>query len=258
MNWSWKSFGLQLVSAFVLGLGSAYLISLEIDARRGTGAPDSTVLSMAIAGLLAPTILAALSGWKGWSLRPLLAAGFIVSTIYSGNPAIGIISLFTVAIVFSVALKARAVAFYYSPRETSTPEGSGPESKNSPKRPKSVFWAGILFWVMSLGILSMHTYFATQGIVEIHAFVTAALLLSAALLWLIRPAQRVTFYFGASSLIVAVIWGALTARTQYLLRAQFPNILSDVAFTLCFTAVVTWLTYRYIFGHPSRSYFQRQ
>ena len=128
MNWSWKSFGLQLVSTFVLGLGLAYLISLAIDAKRGPSGPDSTVLSMVIGGALAPTILAVLSGWKGWSLKPLLAAGFIVSTIYSGNPAIGFISSLAVVIAFSVAQKARAVAFYYSPRETSTAEGSEPES----------------------------------------------------------------------------------------------------------------------------------
>lgn len=33
------------------------------------------------------------------------------------------------------------------------------------KRPKSVLWAGVLFWLMSLGILALHIYFVTIGIV---------------------------------------------------------------------------------------------
>src|SRR4051812_33664159 len=85
MRWSWKLFALLFVSAFVLGLGLAYVISMMIDARRGPGAPDSTLISMKIGGLLAPTVLAAVTGWIGWSVRPLLVAGIIVSTIYSGS-----------------------------------------------------------------------------------------------------------------------------------------------------------------------------
>jgi hypothetical protein len=122
MKWSWKSFVLQLVCAFVLGLGLAYMVSLAIDAGRGSGAPDSTLISMAIGGLIAPCILAVLSGWKGWSLKPLLVAGFIVSTIYSGKPAVGMVSLLAIAIVFSLARKAYAVASYYFPRQSLDPE----------------------------------------------------------------------------------------------------------------------------------------
>ncbi|WP_050025170.1 hypothetical protein [Verrucomicrobium sp. BvORR034] len=124
MNWSWKSFVLQLVCAFVLGLGLAYMVSLAIDARRGSGAPDSTLISMAIGGLLAPCILAVLSGWKGWSIKPLLVAGFIVSTIYSGKPAVGMVSLLAIAVVFSLARKACAVAYYYFLRQSLDPEPS--------------------------------------------------------------------------------------------------------------------------------------
>jgi hypothetical protein len=129
---------------------------------------------------------------------------------------------------------------------------------DSIKRPSSVFWAGILFWFLSLGIFAMHIYFASIGTVVVSAFVTAPLLLVAAFLWLIRPRWRVTFYIGAVSLIALVVWGAITARTQYLLRAQFPQVLPQVVGSALFTVAIAWLAYRYLFGLPSRSYFQLQ
>ena len=64
MKWSWKAFGLQLVFTFVLALGLAYGISMIIDANRGSGAPDSTLISMGLGGLLAPLISSSIAGWK--------------------------------------------------------------------------------------------------------------------------------------------------------------------------------------------------
>jgi hypothetical protein len=122
MKWSWKSFGLLFISAFVLGIGLAYVISMIIDAKRGPGAPDSTLVSMKFGGLLAPTILAAVSGWMAWSLKPLLVAGVIVSTIYSGNLGIGMLTVFLAAIVYVVARNARVLTFYYFPSETGKSE----------------------------------------------------------------------------------------------------------------------------------------
>src|SRR5262249_16675592 len=121
----------------------------------------------------------------------------------------------------------------------------------STKRPKSVLWAGILFWFLSLGILAMHIYFLSIGIIIVRAFATAALLLGAAFLWLVRPGRRATFYVGAAALLASVVWGALTVRTQYLLRTQYPQMLPQVAGSALFTAALAWLAYRYIFGLPS-------
>ena len=118
MKWSWKTFGLYLGASFGLGLAFAYALSLVIDARRGPGGADSTLISLAIGGFVAPLLLAALSGWKGWSLKPLLAAGVIVSATYSGNPGLGLATLLFAALVYFAIRKLRAFIFYYLPSKT--------------------------------------------------------------------------------------------------------------------------------------------
>ena len=88
MKWSWKTFGLQLVVTFVVALGLAYGISMIIDAKRGPEAPNSTLISMALGGFLAPLILSTVAGWKAWALKSPLIVAFIVAGIYASNPAI--------------------------------------------------------------------------------------------------------------------------------------------------------------------------
>ena len=122
MKWSWKAFGLYLGASFGLGLAFAYALSFIIDARRGPGAPDSTLFSLAIGGIVAPLLLAALSVWKGWSLKPLLAAGFIVSVTYSGNLGPSLATLLFAALVYFATRKLRTIIFYYLPSKN--PEAS--------------------------------------------------------------------------------------------------------------------------------------
>jgi asparagine N-glycosylation enzyme membrane subunit Stt3 len=123
MKWSWKAFGLQFVSAFLLALLAAFVVSKIIDARRGAGAEtDSTLLSMTIGGFLAPMILAGISGWKFWSLKPLLVAAALVSICYSGNLAIGLATVFFTALVNFVFRKVRQLSFFYFPAKESPPE----------------------------------------------------------------------------------------------------------------------------------------
>ena len=128
MKWSWKTFGLQLITNAVLGLALAYLVSMAIDARRGPGGADSTLLSLAVGGFLGSIMLAALSGWKGWGLAPLLVAGFIVSAFYSSNPGRGIITLMFAPPIYFAAYKVRMFTLYYFPAKT--PEANEPSSKN--------------------------------------------------------------------------------------------------------------------------------
>jgi hypothetical protein len=128
MKWSWKTFGLQLVASFALGIALAYLISIVVDARRGPGGSDSTLISLAAGGSVAPILLAAIAGWKGWSLKPLLIAGVIVSTAYSGNPGLGIMTVIVAGPIYFVARKVRAIIFNYLPGKTSAEkdETTGP------------------------------------------------------------------------------------------------------------------------------------
>ena len=118
MKWSWKSFGLQFASAFMLGIVIAFSIRVWIDGNRGEGDMDPKLLSMGLGGLLAPVIPAAISGWKGWALKPLLLAGLIVSSLYISKPGAGIGGLAVAAICYFLASKICAVAFYYSPSDT--------------------------------------------------------------------------------------------------------------------------------------------
>jgi hypothetical protein len=129
---------------------------------------------------------------------------------------------------------------------------------NEAKRPSSVVWAGVLFWLMSLATFLVHIVMSQRGVVDLPSFVFAGLLLLAALLWLLSPRSRLTFYVGAASLVICVIRGVLTARTEYYLRAQFPSIMPQVIGSLVLSLLIAWLAYRFVFGAPSRRYFQLQ
>ncbi|MGV3659133.1 MAG: hypothetical protein ACO1TE_03085 [Prosthecobacter sp.] len=129
-------------------------------------------------------------------------------------------------------------------------------SEKAAKRPASVLWAGIVFWTMSLGILSLHLHFVTLGIVVFEAFLMATLLLAAAVAWTVSPRGLFTYYLGTASLIACVIWCALTARTQFRLAAQFPGIMNDVVVSVLLVVIFSWHAYRFAFGRPSRAYFR--
>lgn len=115
MKWSWKAFGLQLVATFVVALGLAYGISMVIDAKRGPEGPDSTLISMATGGLIAPLILSAIAGWKGWILKSPLIVAFTVAGIYASNPLVGILCAIISAVLFIVARKVGEVLAFYTP-----------------------------------------------------------------------------------------------------------------------------------------------
>ena len=111
---------------------------------------------------------------------------------------------------------------------------------------------------MSAIIFIVHIALSQRGVVDVPSFVFAGLLLCAALLLLLSPRSRLTFYVGSASLVLCVIRGFLTARTQYYLRTQFPSIMPQVVGSVLFSLLIAWLAYRFIFGAPSRSYFQLQ
>jgi hypothetical protein len=109
---------------------------------------------------------------------------------------------------------------------------------------------------MSLATFAMHINFSLRGIVDVSSFLYAGLMLCAAFLWLLSPRARTTYYTGAAALVLTVVRGFLTARTQYLLRHQFPNILDQVIITILLSLLLAWLAFRFVFGSASRSYFQ--
>ena len=113
MKWSWKAFGLQLVVIFGAVPGLAYIASAIIDAQRGSEAPDSTLLSMRIAGFVAPMALSALAGWMGWNLKSSLVVAFIVAGIYGSQPIFGILCVIaSVILYFSTRKLSQVLAFY--------------------------------------------------------------------------------------------------------------------------------------------------
>jgi hypothetical protein len=122
MKWSWKAFGLQLVVTFVVALGLAYGNSMIIDAKRDPGAPDSTLISMAIGGLIAPLILSLIAGWKGWILKSPLIVAFIVAGIYASKPAVGILCVIISAALYFAGRKGGQVLAYYAPTKNDVSE----------------------------------------------------------------------------------------------------------------------------------------
>jgi hypothetical protein len=123
MKWSWKAFGLQLVVTFLVALGLAYSISMIIDAKRGSEGPDSTLISMAIGGLIAPLILSLIAGWKRWILKSPLIVAFIVAALYASNPAVGILCVIISAVLYLAARKGGEVLAFYAPTKN---DDSGP------------------------------------------------------------------------------------------------------------------------------------
>ncbi len=117
MKWSWKAFGMQLVAMVVLGLALGYLVSIPIEARRGPGGADATMLSLAVGAFLATILLAALAGWKGWGVMPLLIAACIVSSLYSDNPARGILPFMFAPPTYLATRKLRMIVLYYFPAD---------------------------------------------------------------------------------------------------------------------------------------------
>ena len=128
MKWSWKAFGLHLGTALALGLALGYLLSTITDAMRGSGAPDSTMRSVAIGGLFAPVIIAAIGGWTGWSLKPLLVAGVIVSSLYAGNLGPGLLTFADAGLTYFAMHKVHMIMSYYFQKES-------PRSEKSDSRP---------------------------------------------------------------------------------------------------------------------------
>ena len=122
MKWLWKSFGLQLVVTPVVALGLAYCISMGIDANRGPGTPDSTLVSMAIGGFIAPLILSLIAGWKAWILKSPLIVAFIVASIYASNPAVGILCVIISVALYFAARKGVQLLAYYAPRKNDVAE----------------------------------------------------------------------------------------------------------------------------------------
>lgn len=117
---------MQLVAGFVLALGASFVVSLIIEAKRGPGAPDSTTLSMRIGGLIAPFILAAITGWKLWRLGPMLAASAIIAALHSGDPVSGLFAVIFASFIYFVASKARGAMQYYLPSEPSDTQDPPP------------------------------------------------------------------------------------------------------------------------------------
>jgi hypothetical protein len=111
---------------------------------------------------------------------------------------------------------------------------------------------------MSVGTFALHLVLSLRGVVDVPSLIFAGLVLFAAILWLLSPRSRLTFYVGSASLLLCVIRGFLTARTQFHLRAQFPSIMPQVFGSLLLSLLLAWLAYRFVFGRPSRTYFQLQ
>jgi len=123
------------------------------------------------------------------------------------------------------------------------------------RRPSCVFWAGVIFWVMPVVLVVTHGYLALEGTVIGPAFLTAGVLLCAAVLWLVRPRWHITFCVGLAALVTAMVWAGATMRAQYVLHSQFPQIAPQVLGSLIFLLAVAGITYRYVFGMASRRYF---
>lgn len=114
MKWSWNTFAHQLGAAVAATVVVAYLIGKGIDARRGPGAEDSTLMSLTIASFITPVLFAAFRGWKCWSLRQSLGLALIIAGLFAGKLIIVLLTVITSGLAGLAARKLRDIVLFYN------------------------------------------------------------------------------------------------------------------------------------------------
>lgn len=112
MKWSWKVFAIHFVLMALATIAIAVVTSKVIDVLRGPGAPDSTLVSMAIAGFVVSVFFAGLSGWKLWNFKMVLVLSVLISGLLSCNPAVAVPALPLVVLGYFIARKIRQMVSY--------------------------------------------------------------------------------------------------------------------------------------------------
>jgi hypothetical protein len=115
MNWSWKSFLIDLLVLLILGVAAAYGISKVFEQiKPELKDPELTVVSMVVGGALAPVLLSVLGGWRSWRLSPFLFATVVVGSLYGGSFVVGVVAVILSTGVYAFARKVRQIFLYYS------------------------------------------------------------------------------------------------------------------------------------------------
>ena len=124
-----------------------------------------------------------------------------------------------------------------------------------PNRPWPVVLAGIIFCLMSFGILIVHVALTLKlGVVDWMSYGVAAYLFVALLFWLGRPQSTVTYYIGGIGLLVCTVRDFRTAWGQYHNHSSvdMSQMLPSTLVIGLFMIVLTW---NYLFSKASRAYF---
>ena len=117
MKRGWLWFGIYLVVNLLFALVVAYITSVIIDARaRSDIQIDSTMMSMRIAGIVAPCLLAPISGWQSWRPGPFYFAAACACGLFTGNIGFGVVLGGVATCFYLGGRKLREVAGFYFPK----------------------------------------------------------------------------------------------------------------------------------------------
>ena len=108
------------------------------------------------------------------------------------------------------------------------------------KRPRPVAVTRILFWIYAIGVLLFQAVYTIPriGVVDYFSIAVGVLVLVAAIR-LSKPIRnQTTFVLALIAVLLIIGRGILTARTQYNLRGEFPDIHSQIVGTVIFSVAI--------------------
>jgi hypothetical protein len=112
-----KPFAWHLLTMAVLATAIAYFIDGKMATRPNKeGAVGSTYAMMQalyLGGILAPTLIALVAGWRVSLLKPLLIAASLIAYLFGGYLIAVLITAFLVTVAYFIASKARQITAYY-------------------------------------------------------------------------------------------------------------------------------------------------
>jgi hypothetical protein len=127
MKWSSKSFVLQLIFAFLGALTFTVIISQVLVLTKGDHGQDFTRLSIFNAGIVYPWIHAFVGGWKNLNPKALFLVCFIITGLFTGQPAAAFFGVIISAFLYLGAGKIRNMIYFYRNTDSSSPENPKPD-----------------------------------------------------------------------------------------------------------------------------------
>ena len=122
MNWSSKSFALQLIFAILGTLTLGIIVNQIIVSTKRDQGEDTTRFSIFIAGMTYPCLHGIIGGWKTLNPKALFLVCFIITGLFTGKPAVAIFGVIVCAFLYIGPGRLRNIILFYRSKDSATPE----------------------------------------------------------------------------------------------------------------------------------------